>query len=44
MAEATTPASAQAAKPVKPNVDLFNEQLNKAEKEHSEVMAKYVSF
>ncbi|KAI0399380.1 hypothetical protein F4802DRAFT_40304 [Xylaria palmicola] len=46
MAEtATTPAAAPAAaekkRPEKPNVDLFNENLAKAEKEYQDSMAKY---
>lgn len=36
-------AATPAVKPQKPNVDLYNEQLAKAEKEYSEAMAKYVS-
>lgn len=47
---ATAPAPAPAAadkkkqieKPEKPNADLFNEQLAKAEKEYQEAFAKYV--
>lgn len=46
---APAPAAAAAAdkkkvveKPEKPNTDLFNEQLAKAEKEYQEAFAKYV--
>ena len=45
---APTPAPAAAdkkkavEKPEKPNVDLFNEQLAKAEKEYQDAFAKYV--
>ncbi|KAI1386308.1 uncharacterized protein F4822DRAFT_311950 [Hypoxylon trugodes] len=41
---AATPAAAPAAdkkKPEKPNVDLFNEQLSKAEKEYQDSFARY---
>jgi hypothetical protein len=40
-AAAATPA---ATKPAKPDADLFNEQLGKAEKEHSDALARLVSF
>lgn len=42
---APAPASADKKKfekPEKPNADLFNEQLAKAEKEYQEAFAKYV--
>jgi len=43
MADTTTPAAAPAASTrlTKPDADLFNEKLAKAEKEHQDVMAKY---
>ena len=41
---ATAAAAAPAAKPQKPDEALYKEQLAKAEKEHSEVMTKYVRF
>ncbi|KAK0718189.1 hypothetical protein B0T26DRAFT_752143 [Lasiosphaeria miniovina] len=41
-AAATAAAAAGASlKPVKPDTDLFNEQLGKAEKEYQDVMARY---
>ncbi|KAI1503962.1 hypothetical protein F5X99DRAFT_373988 [Biscogniauxia marginata] len=40
-AAAPSPAPAERKKPEKPNVDLFNERLAKAEKEYQESMAKY---
>lgn len=43
---ATAPAAAATAadkkKPEKPNAELFNERLAKAEKEYQDSMAKYV--
>lgn len=36
-------AAAPAAKLVKPNVELFNEQVAKAEKEYNDAMSRYVS-
>jgi len=42
-APAAAPAAAANTKPVKPDVDAFNEQLAKAEKEHKDAMAQYVS-
>lgn len=44
MADSTaTPAAAAAtnSKPVKPDADLFNEQLGKAEKEYNDALARY---
>lgn len=41
-ADVGTAASA-AAKPLKPNQELFNEEVAKAEKEYKEAMTKYVS-
>jgi hypothetical protein len=45
MADSTaTPAAAAATgKPVKPDADLFNEQVGKAENEYNEAMARFVS-
>lgn len=45
MAEAAAATSAPAAnvKPTKPDQDVFNKDLAKAQKEHDDVMAKYVS-
>lgn len=40
-APAATPAPVDKKKPEKPNVDLFNERLAKAEKEYQDSMAKY---
>ncbi|KAI0106296.1 hypothetical protein GGR51DRAFT_179516 [Nemania sp. FL0031] len=40
-APAAAPAAADKKKPEKPNVDLFNESLAKAEKEYQDSMAKY---
>jgi len=49
MAETTTASTAAPAaatadkrKPEKPNAELFNERLAKAEKEYQDAMAKYV--
>ena len=41
-AAAPVPAPAATTRPVKPDVDLFNEKLGKAEKEYQEALAKYV--
>lgn len=41
-APATAPAG-EKKRPEKPDVDLFNEQLAKAEKEYQESFARYVS-
>jgi hypothetical protein len=40
-----TPATAPApTKPVKPDQDVFNKEVEKAEKEHKDVMTKLVSL
>ncbi|KAH8889854.1 hypothetical protein GQ53DRAFT_782973 [Thozetella sp. PMI_491] len=39
----STAAPAQATRPAKPDVDLFNEQLGKAEKEHTAAMERLVT-
>lgn len=41
-APAVAPAAAEKKRPEKPNAELFNERLAKAEKEHQETMARYV--
>jgi len=45
MADSTAAAAATAAstRPTRPDTDLFNEKLGKAEKEYQDVMTKYVS-
>ncbi|KAH8159368.1 hypothetical protein CIB48_g8879 [Xylaria polymorpha] len=41
-APAVAPAAAEKKRPEKPNAELFNERLAKAEKEHQETMARYM--
>jgi len=44
MADTADAVAANAAKPVKPDENAFKEELDKLEKQHKDVMARYVSL